>query len=195
LINVGFASKADIVAARVFRPLSATFRQGIGVRPWRLAAPPAGRQRYFIPARLLRQRDTTRSTFNGARRVGGPSITVELTFTISALSAASRLASGLQWDENLPWNDKNDEWHLVNDPDPLRYVFQKPFAFAPDTFFTYNGGGTDLLGKVIEKASGVRIDALCERGPLSTARHHRLAVEGISQRQTSNGSRPAPAPA
>jgi CubicO group peptidase (beta-lactamase class C family) len=70
-----------------------------------------------------------------------------------------KMASGLQWDENLPWNDKNDEWHLVNDADPLRYVFQKPFAFAPDTFFTYNGGGTDLLGKVIEKASGVRIDA------------------------------------
>jgi CubicO group peptidase (beta-lactamase class C family) len=69
-----------------------------------------------------------------------------------------KMSSGLQWDENLPWNDKNDEWHLVNDADPLRYVFQKPFAFAPDTFFTYNGGGTDLLGKVIEKASGVRID-------------------------------------
>ncbi|MFM9942795.1 MAG: serine hydrolase domain-containing protein [Hyphomicrobiaceae bacterium] len=69
------------------------------------------------------------------------------------------MSSGLQWDENLPWNDKNDEWHLVNDADPLRYVFQKPFAFAPGTFFTYNGGGTDLLGKVIEKASGVRIDA------------------------------------
>ena len=70
-----------------------------------------------------------------------------------------KMASGLQWDENLPWNEKNDEWHLANDSDPLRYVFQKPFAFAPDTFFTYNGGGTDLLGKVIEKASGARIDA------------------------------------
>lgn len=69
-----------------------------------------------------------------------------------------KMASGLQWDENLPWNDKNDEWHLVNDADPLRYVFQKSFAFAPNTFFTYNGGGTDLLGKVIEKAAGVRID-------------------------------------
>jgi CubicO group peptidase (beta-lactamase class C family) len=70
-----------------------------------------------------------------------------------------KMASGLQWDENLPWNEKNDEWHLVNDADPLRYVFQKPFAFAPDTVWTYNGGGTDLLGKVIEKASGMRIDA------------------------------------
>ncbi len=69
------------------------------------------------------------------------------------------MSSGLQWDETTPWNDKNDEWHLVNDADPLRYVFQKPFAFAPYTFFTYNGGGTDLLGKIIEKASGLRIDA------------------------------------
>jgi CubicO group peptidase (beta-lactamase class C family) len=65
-----------------------------------------------------------------------------------------KMASGLQWDENLPWNDKNDEWHLVNDADPLRYVFQKPFAFPPDTVWTYNGGGTDLLAQVIEKASG-----------------------------------------
>lgn len=70
-----------------------------------------------------------------------------------------KMTSGLQWDENLPWNEKNDEWHLVNDADPLRYVFQKPFAFAPDTVWTYNGGGTDLLGKVIEKASAMRIDA------------------------------------
>jgi CubicO group peptidase (beta-lactamase class C family) len=70
-----------------------------------------------------------------------------------------KMASGLQWDENLPWNDKNDEWHLAYDADPLRYVFQKPFAFPPDTVWTYNGGSTDLLGKVIEKASGMRIDA------------------------------------
>jgi len=68
-----------------------------------------------------------------------------------------KMASGLQWDENLPWNDKNDEWHLAYDADPLRYVFQKPFAFPPDTVWTYNGGGTDLLGKVIEKASGQSI--------------------------------------
>jgi CubicO group peptidase (beta-lactamase class C family) len=80
-----------------------------------------------------------------------------------------KMTSGLQWDENLPWNDKNDEWHLVNDSDPLRYVFQKPFAFPPDTIFTYNGGGTDLLGKVIEKASGTRIDVFANEvlfGPL-----------------------------
>ncbi len=70
-----------------------------------------------------------------------------------------KMSSGQQWDENLPWDPKNDEWHLVNDADPLRYVFQKPFVFPPDTVWTYNGGSSDLLGKVIEKASGTPIDA------------------------------------
>lgn len=74
-----------------------------------------------------------------------------------------KMASGLQWDENLPWNDKNDEWHLVHDADPLRYVFEKPFAFPPDAVFTYNGGGTDLLGKVIEKASGLPINVFARQ--------------------------------
>ncbi|CAL79835.1 putative Beta-lactamase [Bradyrhizobium sp. ORS 278] len=73
-----------------------------------------------------------------------------------------KMSSGLQWNENLPWDDKNDEWHLVNDSDPLRYVMQKPFVFEPGTFFTYNGGGTELLGKVIEKASGKRIDVFAD---------------------------------
>lgn len=70
-----------------------------------------------------------------------------------------KMSSGLQWNENLPWDPKNDEWHLVHDADPLRYVFQKPFAFPPDTVWTYNGGGTDLLGKVVERSSGMAIDA------------------------------------
>jgi CubicO group peptidase (beta-lactamase class C family) len=69
------------------------------------------------------------------------------------------MSSGLQWNENLPWDSKNDEWHLVNDADPLRHVFQKPLAFPPDTVWTYNGGGTDLIGKVVERASGMQIDA------------------------------------
>jgi CubicO group peptidase (beta-lactamase class C family) len=79
----------------------------------------------------------------------------------------AKMTSGLKWDENLPWNDKNDEWHLANNADSLRYVFRKPFAFPPDTVWAYNGGGTDLLGKVIEIASGQRIDAFAQEALLS----------------------------
>jgi CubicO group peptidase (beta-lactamase class C family) len=70
-----------------------------------------------------------------------------------------QMSSGLRWNENLAWTPKNDEWHLVNDADPIGYVLQKPVAFPPDTYWNYNGGSTDLLGKVIEKASGTAFDA------------------------------------
>jgi CubicO group peptidase (beta-lactamase class C family) len=65
------------------------------------------------------------------------------------------MSSGLAWDENLPWTDpRNDEPHLGKDPDPMAYVLAKPVAVPPDTVWNYNGGGTDLLGNIIERVSG-----------------------------------------
>jgi CubicO group peptidase (beta-lactamase class C family) len=82
---------------------------------------------------------------------GWDSITVRNLLTMS---------SGIKWDENLPWNDpKNDEPHLGKDPDPIRYVLSKPIAAPPGTVWNYNGGGTDLLGSIIERASAKPLDA------------------------------------
>lgn len=65
------------------------------------------------------------------------------------------MSSGMQWDEARAWTDpKNDEPHLGSETEPLKYVLSKPIFAAPDTIWTYNGGGTDLLGAVIEKAAG-----------------------------------------
>jgi CubicO group peptidase (beta-lactamase class C family) len=65
------------------------------------------------------------------------------------------MSSGIKWDETLPWGDpKNDEPHLAFDEDPLRYVLSKPVAAPPDTLWSYNGGGTDLLGGILERVSG-----------------------------------------
>jgi CubicO group peptidase (beta-lactamase class C family) len=70
------------------------------------------------------------------------------------------MSSGIQWDENLPWSDpENDEPHLVFEPDPLRYVLSKSAVAPPDTLWTYNGGGTDLLGNVLERVSGKTLKA------------------------------------
>lgn len=69
------------------------------------------------------------------------------------------MSSGIRWDENLPWTDpKNDEPHLGKDLDPIRYVLSKPIASPPDTIWNYNGGGTDLLGNIIERTSGKPFD-------------------------------------
>lgn len=70
------------------------------------------------------------------------------------------MSSGITWDETLPWtNPNNDEPHLAFDADPIGYVLSKPIAAPPDTLWTYNGGGTDLLGNIIERVSGQPLEA------------------------------------
>jgi CubicO group peptidase (beta-lactamase class C family) len=80
------------------------------------------------------------------------------------------MSSGIQWDEALPWSDpKNDEPHLLFEPEPLRYVLSKSAVAPPDTLWTYNGGGTDLLGNLLERVSGKTLKAFAGEvlfGPL-----------------------------
>jgi len=65
------------------------------------------------------------------------------------------MSSGISWDEARAWTDpRNDEPHLSKDADPIRYVLAKPVEAPPDTVWNYNGGGTDLLGNIIERVSG-----------------------------------------
>ncbi len=69
------------------------------------------------------------------------------------------MSSGMQWDENRGWKDpRNDEPHLQNEADPIGYILARPIA-APDTVWVYNGGGTDLLGNIIERTSGKSLEA------------------------------------
>ena len=70
------------------------------------------------------------------------------------------MSSGLKWDESLPWTDpRNDEPHLGNDSDPIRYVLTQQIALPPDAIWNYNGGGTDLIGNIIARVSGKPFDA------------------------------------
>ena len=70
------------------------------------------------------------------------------------------MSSGMQWDENRDWNDpRNDEPHLGSEADPIRYILSKPIAKPPDAVWTYNGGGTDLLGNILERVSGKPLEA------------------------------------
>lgn len=70
------------------------------------------------------------------------------------------MSSGIRWDENRAWKDpENDEPHLGSEADPFRYVLSKPVAAPPDSVWNYNGGGTDLLGNVIERVSGKPLEA------------------------------------
>ena len=70
------------------------------------------------------------------------------------------MSSGIKWDEARDWTDpKNDEPHLISEADPIGYVLAKPVAAPPDTLWTYNGGGTELLGNILERVSGKPLEA------------------------------------
>jgi CubicO group peptidase (beta-lactamase class C family) len=70
------------------------------------------------------------------------------------------MSSGIKWDEARDWTDpKNDEPHLTFEADPIGYVLAKPIAAPPDALWTYNGGGTELLGNILERASGKPLEA------------------------------------
>jgi CubicO group peptidase (beta-lactamase class C family) len=70
------------------------------------------------------------------------------------------MSSGIKWDEARAWTDpENDEPHLTFEADPIGYVLAKPVAAPPDALWTYNGGGTELLGNIIERVSKKSLEA------------------------------------
>ena len=75
------------------------------------------------------------------------------------------MSAGLEWDEwTYPIGDsRNDlmKWFTF-DGDLLRFVLQRPMVADPGTEFTYNGGLTNVLGEVIRRASGLRLDQFSE---------------------------------
>jgi CubicO group peptidase (beta-lactamase class C family) len=65
------------------------------------------------------------------------------------------MSSGMKWDEARAWTDpNNDEPHLGFEADPIGYVLARPVAAPPDVLWAYNGGGTELLGNILERVSG-----------------------------------------
>ena len=64
------------------------------------------------------------------------------------------MTTGLEWNEEVPYNDpRNDEIRMTRDSQPLRYALSRRFAHDPGEEFTYNGGLTQVMGAVIERAT------------------------------------------
>ncbi len=69
------------------------------------------------------------------------------------------MSSGLQWDEwSTSYEDPaNDMLALFHDDDPIEYTLSKPMINSPGDEFHYNSGGTNVLGAVIEKETGMSL--------------------------------------
>ena len=69
------------------------------------------------------------------------------------------LTSGLDWDEatypsGYPRNDINA---LFRQSDPIAYILSKGTPDPPGTRWLYNGGGTNVLGEVVARTSGMSL--------------------------------------
>jgi CubicO group peptidase (beta-lactamase class C family) len=74
------------------------------------------------------------------------------------------MRSGLPWDESSTsyTNPANDVVQLFYNPDPIRYILSREMEAPAGTYFHYNSGATNVLGKVVEIVSGQRLDHLAE---------------------------------
>ncbi|CAN5364906.1 serine hydrolase [soil metagenome] len=63
------------------------------------------------------------------------------------------MTSGLEWNEDMPYTDpRNDEIRMTRDSQPLRYALSRSFAHEPGAAFSYNGGLTQVMAAVIQRA-------------------------------------------
>src|ERR1700730_14728015 len=66
------------------------------------------------------------------------------------------MTMGTDWDElSIPYTDPaNSEIAMDRAPDRYRYVLGGPIVMEPGKRWTYNGGATALLGRIIAKGTG-----------------------------------------
>ena len=67
---------------------------------------------------------------------------------------ALMMSAGLEWNEEVPYNNpQNDEIGMTRSADPLRYVLSRKIVAQPGTTWRYNGGTTQLLGTIVQRAT------------------------------------------
>ena len=74
------------------------------------------------------------------------------------------MSSGIQWDDETYYYDdpRNDIYQLFRSSDPIEYILTKSIIETPGTVFAYRNCNTILLGEIIRKATGKRIDAFAQ---------------------------------
>ena len=74
------------------------------------------------------------------------------------------MSSGLAWDETtVPFTDPSNTYSQMEvAPRADHYVLAQPLAARPGEVFNYNSGTAELLGLILRKVSGKRLDAFAK---------------------------------
>jgi len=78
---------------------------------------------------------------------------------------ALTMTTGFQWNEQSVsiMDNENDLIRLFYVKDPVHYILSKDVIHIPGTAFYYNGGNTNLLGEVIRKTSGLKLNDFAKK--------------------------------
>ncbi len=69
------------------------------------------------------------------------------------------MSSGLLWNEEVPYtSNENTEIQMDDSGDPLTFILERPMQDTAGKVWNYSGGATQLLGCIIEKATGRKLD-------------------------------------
>jgi CubicO group peptidase (beta-lactamase class C family) len=70
------------------------------------------------------------------------------------------MRSGIEWSEDTPYTDPNNSCILMEASDEwVPFVLGYPMDADPGSVWEYNSGASVLLGKIVEVATGQRVDA------------------------------------
>lgn len=74
------------------------------------------------------------------------------------------MASGITWDDETYsyYDSRNDMCQMFNNNDPIRYILSKDLYAAPGEIFMYSNCNSNVLGEIIKKASGQRLDTFAD---------------------------------
>lgn len=93
------------------------------------------------------------------------------------------MATGLEWNENVPYDDPRSDSSLMEATDDwVQYVIDKPMATEPGKVFNYSSGATELLAYIFQKETGQDIDDYGERylfSPLGIRHHWKRTYMGV----------------
>jgi CubicO group peptidase (beta-lactamase class C family) len=71
---------------------------------------------------------------------------------------ALTMTMGIEWDETLPYSDpRNGERRMDDAPDRYRFVLERPLAAPPGERWTYCGGATAVVAKLVTRGAGRRL--------------------------------------
>jgi CubicO group peptidase (beta-lactamase class C family) len=69
------------------------------------------------------------------------------------------MTSGLDWNEDIPYdNPENSEIQMTQSADPINFILSRPIVSLPGGEWKYNGGTTQLLAAIMERATGQKVD-------------------------------------